>query len=36
MTGEGSEMTGEGRREKSFQEWDFLVGKMFPHLVGVF
>ena len=36
MKVEDSEMKVEGRRTKSFQGWVFLVGKMFPHLVGVF
>ena len=36
MSAEDSEMSAEGRRKKSFQEWGFLVGKMFPHPVGVF
>ena len=36
MRDEGSEMRDEGRRKKSFRGWVPLVGKMFPHLVGVF
>jgi hypothetical protein len=36
MSGKDSEMSAEGRRKTSFQEWVSLAGKMFPHLVGVF